>query len=302
MKNIRNQFGAAWKCPQKKIILNSPDSIAPKLFSWIESASLLPVSAVEWICEPHWSLEKRRIPDSMWSYIIEGTGKCWISGIPETRILPGDLIMFPKSLPHSVHPDPGIRFRMINVHFQANICGSLDLISLLGFYGKFPSLPESPFPTTSISLCREYESKLPGWRQSMTSTITNFIIYLLRNYSEKFSLSKQKQNKVLKLLPAFTMIEKEFANPSLCIPEISKSISASEVYMRKLFKETTGTNPVNFIQRRRIDHACRLLSETSISIQAVSEMSGFSDKDFFHRVFRKHTGKTPAEWRKNPIM
>lgn len=57
-----------------------------------------------------------------------------------------------------------------------------------------------------------------------------------------------------------------------------------------------------YINRKRIEAACRLLSETQLSVQEISEKVGFSDKSHFYRMFSKFMGGTPAEYRENNTL
>lgn len=65
-----------------------------------------------------------------------------------------------------------------------------------------------------------------------------------------------------------------------------------------LFKEETGDTPGDYLLRRRLDEACRLLSANSdLSVESVGRRVGFSHGNYFARVFRRAFGATPAAWR-----
>ncbi len=65
-----------------------------------------------------------------------------------------------------------------------------------------------------------------------------------------------------------------------------------------LFKEATGSTPGEYLLRRRLDEACRLLKATPpLSVEAVSRQVGFSHGNYFARVFRRTFGVTPGKWR-----
>lgn len=51
------------------------------------------------------------------------------------------------------------------------------------------------------------------------------------------------------------------------------------------------------VNRMRVEHSKRLLSETDEKIEAVAELSGFNSVMTFRRAFRAYTGLTPGEWR-----
>lgn len=65
-----------------------------------------------------------------------------------------------------------------------------------------------------------------------------------------------------------------------------------------LFKEATGVTPGDYLLRRRLDEACRLLRcFPALSVEAVGRRVGFSHGNYFARIFRRAFGLTPAVWR-----
>jgi transcriptional regulator GlxA family with amidase domain len=63
------------------------------------------------------------------------------------------------------------------------------------------------------------------------------------------------------------------------------------------FKAATGRVPGAYIQMLRVAAAKELLEHGAVSIQAVSSKIGYEDVAFFRRLFKRHTGMTPAEYR-----
>jgi two-component system response regulator YesN len=52
-----------------------------------------------------------------------------------------------------------------------------------------------------------------------------------------------------------------------------------------------------YLNRLRIDQACRLLEKEDYTIAQISSMVGYSEQSYFSRVFKKMTGMTPSKWR-----
>lgn len=67
-------------------------------------------------------------------------------------------------------------------------------------------------------------------------------------------------------------------------------------YLAALFKGETGMAFGQYVTERRIEKACALLKKTHASIQQIAEQVGFDDVSYFHRVFKRTTGKTPREY------
>jgi len=73
-------------------------------------------------------------------------------------------------------------------------------------------------------------------------------------------------------------------------------ISARQIERR--FHSATGMSPTDFIVRARLAEACRLLRETASAIGQIALETGFYDQSALTRLFRKHLGMTPGEFRR----
>lgn len=67
---------------------------------------------------------------------------------------------------------------------------------------------------------------------------------------------------------------------------------------RHLFKEKTGTSPINYVINRRIENARYLLASTNLTILAISQESGFSNEILFNSMFKRLFLQTPGAYRK----
>lgn len=79
---------------------------------------------------------------------------------------------------------------------------------------------------------------------------------------------------------------------------IADAIGISPSYLSKQFKEDLGIGFADFLCNYRLDKAKVLLLQTGKSNKEIAELVGFSDDAYFSRVFKKDTGMTPKEYRK----
>lgn len=68
-------------------------------------------------------------------------------------------------------------------------------------------------------------------------------------------------------------------------------------YLSALFHRETGQTLTQFVNERRMKRACQLLSTTKLQIQTVAQHCGILDVHYFSRLFKKHTGMTPGDYR-----
>jgi len=83
----------------------------------------------------------------------------------------------------------------------------------------------------------------------------------------------------------------------LSLDDISRYCNISSYYFSKLFKQETGENYVEYLNRVRIENAKKMLSDSDVSIKEICYSVGFSDPNYFSRAFKKYEGVTPSEFK-----
>ncbi|MFA5863333.1 MAG: AraC family transcriptional regulator [Phycisphaerae bacterium] len=275
--------------------------VAVHLDQQIEQTEITPISGIEYRCPATWMQRRRQLNDSMWYWIQEGSGHCWI-GEPENlyTLNTGDLFMIPQGVRHETWPDKGVCVRTTTVHFLARVNGQLDMLFLLGISGMFPSTPHAPYAESSQTIAREYALKAPGWRWAMSSAIKEVLLYIIRHHSDRLNLPDNEFHKeYLRLRPVIELVQNRLDDPNLTVADLAQAIFISEVYLRKLFQQTLRLSPIEFITQQRIERARVLLKTTDLSIKAVCDQCGFRDIHFFYRIFRKVTKSTPLAYRQS---
>ena len=71
----------------------------------------------------------------------------------------------------------------------------------------------------------------------------------------------------------------------------------SERNFARLFREATGNTPAEFVERLRVDAARRLLENPAQRLDSIATECGFGSADTLRRVFHKHVGTTPSQYR-----
>ena len=90
---------------------------------------------------------------------------------------------------------------------------------------------------------------------------------------------------------------KENFHKNLTLDMIADAAFLSASYASRLFKKEQDVSIMEFLMQIRMTEARRLLKETDLSIEVISERTGYSDPGYFTKVFRKSEGKTPSQYR-----
>lgn len=96
---------------------------------------------------------------------------------------------------------------------------------------------------------------------------------------------------------AVKYILKHYENSDLGLNEIAESLQISPAYLSTLFKQCRNQNISTFLTDTRIDAACQLLLNTSLSLKVISTQVGYSNQYYFSSCFKKKTGVTPSAYR-----
>ena len=80
--------------------------------------------------------------------------------------------------------------------------------------------------------------------------------------------------------------------------EVAENVGISTFYFSRLFRQYTGKSFNDYLNEHRIQKALMLLSNRRISIQDVAVNSGFQSISNFNKVFKKHVGCSPNEYRR----
>lgn len=83
----------------------------------------------------------------------------------------------------------------------------------------------------------------------------------------------------------------------LSLKALSEKFSISSSYLSTLFRKETGVTLTDYVNKKRVEHALLLLNSTDMQIQNIAASCGIADMNYFTRIFKKHMGMTPSEYR-----
>lgn len=120
--------------------------------------------------------------------------------------------------------------------------------------------------------------------------------------SAKYNIKKNRANKKDEptqiVLAAVEMIRKEIENVDFNINTIANALYLTPAYFSRVFKRKMGMTCKDFIKNYRINLAKELLQNTDLSIQQISEKTGYATVYYFSQQFKQVTGESPGSFRK----
>ena len=81
------------------------------------------------------------------------------------------------------------------------------------------------------------------------------------------------------------------------VEELSERLGVSKSHLVRTFTAAVGVPPGRYLTTVRVEAAMRLLLHREYTLDVIASLCGFSGANYLCRVFKKETGKSPAQWR-----
>ncbi|MDO5293455.1 MAG: helix-turn-helix domain-containing protein [bacterium] len=223
----------------------------------------------------------------------------------------GDVFVISKDTPHGYKEAD--QFRICNIMYQQDMLpsSSNDITNSAGYqalfviepfytmayqFTSFLKLSPSDFLKISAkvdNMIVEYTSNSEGRKTMLSSMFLNLVTTLSRLYSFEGTM---ETNDVFALAKSVSYIHSHFTEP-LVVTELASLSGYSTRHFARLFKDTYGATPLDYILTLRLNLALKLLTTTSSSVSEIGLSSGFDNPNYFSRLFRKRFGCSPSEYR-----
>jgi AraC family transcriptional regulator len=151
-----------------------------------------------------------------------------------------------------------------------------------------------------FALWRELEQPASVGRLYAQAAAQMLAMHLLRHYATIGSVLKapsrgltpQQMGRVVDFMRAHLAED-------LSLDALAQQAGYSAYYFARLFHQTVGESPHQFVLRQRIGQAQRLLKETDMPLAQIAVETGFAGQSHLTGVFKQHFGLTPRAYRRN---
>ena len=139
-----------------------------------------------------------------------------------------------------------------------------------------------------LTVCDEIYVKHFDWSDKISKALELIFALLESRYAAL------DENPIIVTIKRFI---KTNLKEKLTLADIARHVGYSACYCDTIFKKETGNSIINYLIEERIDEAKRLIEEGALSLNTISDNTGFLDYNYFSRIFKKITGKTPTEYK-----
>jgi AraC family transcriptional regulator len=147
---------------------------------------------------------------------------------------------------------------------------------------------------------QEASGQQAGYRLLLESISMQIVIELLRstNNSAREKMNLKDVGARENILKAIDYLKENY-NQKLSNAELLAIANLSPYYFIRLFKKETGKTPHEYLVHLKIEKAKELLMNSNYSVTEICFLCGFTEHSHFSKVFKKLTGTTPLNYRKN---
>ena len=194
-------------------------------------------------------------------------------------------------------------FHLVNTAHEAVDCDNpvgdtlSDRVELIPHFSQ----PDPLIHGIALALKSELELKQQANQLYVDSLTTSLSIHLIKNYSNFERLSLQEYENGLPKYKLIQVIEyiKSYCHKDIKLAELATIAGMSKYYFLRLFKQSMGITPYQYLIQQRMKKAKRLLKQGKLSIVQIAAECGFSNQSHFAKVFHKNIGITPRAYREN---
>ncbi|MDN8589497.1 AraC family transcriptional regulator [Chryseobacterium mucoviscidosis] len=246
-------------------------------------------------------------------YFIQGDAT-FLIGDRIYKPLPGDMFIFRGGVPHRINPSREIVYKRSFVNFTElmllDMLGMSQLDNLMSIFRHANgllvhwSLEEREYIIGIFKgIKEEMDAGNTGYKTMVKLSLTQLLLRIYRKMSSERSVnpslcSSQKQTSVSRVLHYLNQNYTE----NVSLDDLSKTLHLNKYYICHSFKETTGYTISNYVIRKRVAEAKKLLLSTDTPILSISETLGFNTPVYFSRAFKQYVGVSPQLFRKNELL
>lgn len=120
-------------------------------------------------------------------------------------------------------------------------------------------------------------------------------IYLTNERKNMHVLLKNKHPKIIYQI--INYLEINYTKEDINLKTIAETFFINPAYLGQLFKNSLNETFSNYINRKRISEAKRLLLDEGFNVNEITEKVGYKDNDYFYKQFRRYEGISFAEYK-----
>ncbi len=215
----------------------------------------------------------------------------------------GEIVVIDSRVPHQTEPEQDCPMRILLIQFDLRQTYDSYLLKFKAHSEQEYCLIKknhSLYPEIDMilqQLSEEYINHKPACRLYLKAWIYTLLGFLTRNCIILSESSEYEKQLLKKISPLIDFVETNY-NHDISLETAGKLLNLHPAYFCKIFKEATGETFTGYLNFVRVSKAEQLLVFTNKSVTEIACETGFSNIQYFNRIFKSVRGITPSNFRK----
>jgi AraC-like DNA-binding protein len=226
-------------------------------------------------------------------YCVKGSGWCEIDG-KRRPIMPCQLFVAPARVQRTYGADKEVSWSLIWIQLAA--------VNMDAFIAELIETPQIATLGTweksqMLALFHEVLQALEIPSPQRSAQVSQMATHLLENSFSNQHKNWEPETDSAGRIGRTIEFMKEHLNEPLRAATLAGVANMSLPHYFAQFKRVIGGSPIDYLIKLRMEHARRLLSETSWSVKEVAVSLGYDDPLYFSRVFKSINQTAPSDFR-----
>ncbi|TGX80294.1 AraC family transcriptional regulator [Palleniella muris] len=228
----------------------------------------------------------------------------------------GNIYMVPNYMPHSYDCDPGFEFYYL--FFLVSNRNTADMFDTYTFpttvqgnhatellFENYCNLyPQLNLPTITAeafdkhpsyhSYIKAYMKMADYEKMQLHGFVEILMSYFVKHAEARLIVKDERIGRLL----GYVM---EHISEAITVKDLADRACLTESHLVRTFRQGMGVTPLQYVIKKKIQHAQTLLLSTDKSVQEIGRAVGFRDTSYFIRLFKKNIGFAPQEYRNGLI-
>lgn len=231
-------------------------------------------------------------------FITKGKGEFCSSLTGPTTVEEGTCFLLFPGVWHRYRPDKRSGWEEYWVGFNGRY---VQQLMKSRFFDASKPFVEIGMDKELLTLFHKMADAIKGSFVGYSQQIAGITLQLLGSVYNTAQSHRHDNSPVSKAIAKAQFLLQESLEEQVDLPEIARQLPMGYSAFRRNFKEITGQSPNQYLLDLRIRRARELLESTLLSIEEVSELTGFDYIQYFSRLFKQKVGQSPMAYRRNAI-
>ncbi|MGN0477946.1 MAG: response regulator [Hominenteromicrobium sp.] len=132
-------------------------------------------------------------------------------------------------------------------------------------------------------------------------TLTELRDFVLERAHHMLDLCRRDDENGSAVVQVIRIMRTNYADKNLSVKSLAESVYLTPTYLSGLFKKRTGKTIGQYLTEIRIEYSMKLLMDKQLKLYHIAEMVGYDDPNYYAKIFKRHVGMTPSEFREKKL-